>query len=192
MLFQRTSASERGEGLFLREEHIAPVAKAIPNGVGFDHNLTGAHFTCCGQQVRGSHIAQRVSLVHIAVAHRAVLRQSSQRMHNRISPLPRNGSQEILAVHHIGDNRLGAQGGQQAGFPRCSCDSKHLVPACDKGAHQGHTQSARCARNQYFHFLILSLIWELFPFAPLSIHTRDETVFVFVTHVNGERKEPCL
>jgi len=41
-------------------------------------------------------------------------------------------------------------------------------------------------------FLILSLIWELFPFAPLSIHTRDETVFVFVTHVNGERKEPCF
>ncbi len=169
MPFQLPGATGWGEGLFLSEDTIAPVAKAITNVHGFDHNLTGTHFTCCGQQVRGSHIAQRVSLVHIAVAHRAVLRQSSQRMHNRISPLPINGSQEILAIHHIGDNGLGTQGGEPAGFPRGSCDSKNLVPACDESAHQGHTQSAGCARNQYFHFLLLSLISCVLLYAQLRL-----------------------
>jgi hypothetical protein len=66
----------------------------------------------------GAHIAQRVRLVHIAVAHRAALRQSIQRMHHRIGLPSIKGFEQTLAIHHIGDNGLRSQSGEQAGFSR--------------------------------------------------------------------------
>src|SRR5258707_1157498 len=81
----------------------------------------------------------------------ATLWKGRQHMHDGIGLPSLYGSEQAVAVHHVGDNGLRPQRGEPAGFFGGSAEAKDLVTACDEGTDQWDTKSAGRAGDEHLH-----------------------------------------
>src|SRR5438552_643921 len=105
MPFQLMRASRRRKGTVLSNESLAPVTVSVAHRHRLRDEPARSYLPGGCEQVRGANIVQRVSGIHILMTQRRLL-ECSQHMNNCVGLHSLDCSEEVVAIHHVCQNRL--------------------------------------------------------------------------------------